>query len=437
MLLAWAHEAVHERGAEADEEQGCQAGVAHGKEGALLHAEADAVEAACAEVLAGEGGHGVAEAHEGHHGEGVDAHGCRDGCHRIRAESVQGGLDGYRAESDDRGLEAHGGAHADEPCEDAGGEVPPVALPGPQEGHLGKDEAKAEQGGEALGADGGERRALHAHAEAEDEGEVEDDVDDAGDGEEEEGRPAVAEGRDGAGEHVVEHGCAAAAHHDGEVGFGAGDDVGRRVEQGQQGLGIAHAEEGHGACHEQAREDGRAEAAAQPRHVLGAEALGEHDGKALRHAHEKAEHEEEHAAGGADAGEGVHANGAAHDERVHHAVDLLEKVAEQQGKGKAEDQSDGAALGEVFCHGHLHCRCNAERNTSDRGRAMAKSQDKACLAFVTPRRRASLRGGRESEKREEIRRARAKPAPDAPRGPWGLWPLWRRLRPCIRRRARR
>ena len=81
--------------------------------------------------------------------------------------------------------------------------------------------------------------------------------------------------------------------------------------------------------------------------VAGAEALGHRDREARAGTDHKAVHHEVHRAGGSHRGQGLNAQEPAHDDRIRHAVKLLEQRPEQHGQGKAEDQLQRVALGHV------------------------------------------------------------------------------------------
>ena len=75
---------------------------------------------------------------------------------------------------------------------------------------------------------------------------------------------------------------------------------------------------------------------------------GDQNSRAQRHTVDKAHHQQDHAAGGADRRQGGPADKVAYNEGIHRIVQLLEQVAEKDGQGKGQHLSGNAALGQAI-----------------------------------------------------------------------------------------
>ena len=103
--------------------------------------------------------------------------------------------------------------------------------------HPAEQHQQGGHGAEALGDQRGPRHASHAHAEADNEQQVQHDVCQAGDHQEDQGRLAVPLGVIDAVESVVEEQEDRAAEIDLQIRPGVGHDIRVRAQQLQQGTG--------------------------------------------------------------------------------------------------------------------------------------------------------------------------------------------------------
>ena len=291
-------------------------------------------------VLSAVGGHGGPHGIKGAGKEEIHLVGGRHGRDIDSAQSVDGGLDHHAADGGDGVLQPHGQAHQAQighpPL------LPAPVLPlHPQHGEAPGQPRQTSQPGHELGEHRGEGRAEHIHMEIEDEDHVQDNVRQGGGDEPDDRRAAVAHGPEDPGGVVVQ-----------EVGRQAGED-GDDVDKGPLidiGGGVHHRQdipaEEHGNGGERRRADGAqpdapGHVAAQLLVVARAELLGGGDGKAAAHPGAEAHHQEVDGPGGAHRRQGVAPQGLAHDGGVHHAVELLEQIAKQEGNAEAEDLPHG------------------------------------------------------------------------------------------------
>ena len=185
---------------------------------------ADAGEVAGAEVLPAERGHGLAHGDEALGEDVLDAPGGREGGDGDGAELVDGRLFHEGPGSCDGELEGHGDAHP----ELVGGRLPvkaPVAPRGHKRPDPEADVSEAEGGRDALGKDGGARGAVHAHAEPDDKGKIQEDVQKGRKNEEKQRHPAVSDSAQDGGEQVIEHGRGKAQTDDAHVELRVRQDV--------------------------------------------------------------------------------------------------------------------------------------------------------------------------------------------------------------------
>ena len=313
------------------------------------HPLPDPRQAVCAEVLAGVGGHGGADALEG---DGQDLPGLAaggHGGHRRAAQAVDGGLQHDGAHRRDAALQAHRQAHHAQVGAEGGAEAP--FLPAPAQhpkvfGHV----SKAPHPGHGLADDGGQRRAEHPGVKGQDEKDVQEDVQHAGHDQKVKGAAAVPQRPHIRAGDVVQQGEGDAGKDGADVHVGHVDDVGGGVGQHQDGPGQGHRRRRQHRPEQQGQPDRVGGVAAHPLAVPGAEAAGQRDGKAAGDAVHKAQHQVAQAAHAAHGSQRLHPDKAAHDDGVGHVVKLLEQAAQHQRHREQQDQLQRLALGHVFGH---------------------------------------------------------------------------------------
>ena len=342
---------------EEEDDDGDQQGEYRHHQQTGLQALLDPLVLACTDVLGREAGHGVGDVHVGQHGQGVDLRGSSVSGHQHFAEGVDQTLHHHHGEGHQRLLE-HGGQadlgdtlhrhHVEEGQLHAlffrlAGHPPHPAEQHQQGGH----------GAEALGDQRGPRHASHAHAEADNEQQVQHDVCQAGDHQEDQGRLAVPLGVIDAVESVVEEQEDRAAEIDLQIRPGVGHDIRVRAQQLQQGTGQqrsqAHDEEPQDAQ----RDDGGGDGGLHLMDAPGTEQLGHHHrtahGQPGGHGHRQ-KHDGE---GGAHGRHCVFAHKFSHHRGVHHIVELLEQIARHHGQGKEKQQIQRSALRQILNHVHF------------------------------------------------------------------------------------
>ncbi len=313
-------------------------------------APADPVEPARADVLAGKGGDRGREARDRHEGEGVDPARDAPAGHEGRAVAVDEPLDDHGADREEHELDAGREADADglgeEPAVEAQARRDEVGEPEAED-----DPGRAEEEGDGLRDDRGPGDPRHPPAEADDEEEVERDVEDGRDGEEDEGGHRVAEALEYAGVEVVAEGPDDPGEDDREVGrrhLHRGPRGG--VEELEEGPHRDEADEGDGDRPEQGHDIGGVDRRAEALAVFRAEELAYDDGETERKPRKERDDEEAYDEGAPDRGEGLLPDEVADHEGVDEVVELLEGVAGEQGQGKPDDVARGAAFGHGY-HG--------------------------------------------------------------------------------------
>ena len=268
--------------------------------------------------------------------------------HAAGAEGVDVGLHEHVGEGGDHRLDGRGQAHGEHPLQDRAvdAQVPPdqavdVLSAGQQ--------PERQHGRDQLGEDRGVGDARDARLQAEDEGQVQYDVQHAGQDQEHQRAGGIAHGPEDAAAHVVDQQAGEAQEVDAQVGdgvlehvVGGGHQPQHRAHAGQPNggeQGAEHEREGHGGL------DG----VVQALHVPRAEVLGDDHARASGEAvEEEHQHVDDHR-GGAHGGEGLLAHEVAHDDAVHGVVQHLEDVPQHQRQGEQQDLADDGAAGHVAC----------------------------------------------------------------------------------------
>ena len=142
---------------------------------------------------------------------------------------------------------------------------------------------------------------------------------------------------------VVADGADEARGHHRQIQKGFGPGVGFHLHQQQDGLhqGQGQGRDGDGGDHK-GGVDG-VHRVPDPVQLPGAVKLGDDHRAAVGEAHEQGCEHEDDGKAHAHRRQGGVAGVVAHHPAVHHVVELLEKAARQQGQGKIENMSGGAA----------------------------------------------------------------------------------------------
>ena len=241
--------------------------------------------------------------------------------------------------------DAHGAQHP------AGVEVqPPLLLCHAQDGVFLHHIEQTRHAGYPLRGHCGDGRPGYPGLEAQNQGEVQQNVQHRGQGQEVDRGFAVPQGADDPGQQVVEEGGGDAHEDDENVGVGVGEDI-RRGEHHGENLPAQQAG-GHREDHrkEHRQPGGVGHVSAHFRGLTRPHPLGHRDGEAVAHPHAEANYKKVDGAGGAHRRQGGGAQQLAHNHGVHHVVELLEQHPEQGGQGKADNQPHGAAGGQVSGH---------------------------------------------------------------------------------------
>ena len=309
----------------------------------------DAGEVFFAEILAAEGGHGLAHGDHFLREDVLDPPGGGEGGDGGGAEHVDRRLHDDGAGGGDGKLQGHGDAHAQLVLRGVRVQAP-VGTPGEEDPDPGKDIEQAEGRGDRLGQDRREGGAVHAHAEPDDEKDVQGDVEAGGEDQEKQGGAAVADGAQEGREEVVEHGGSQSPADDQHVGGRVGQDVGGRVHECQKARDDHKAQQGQEGGEEDGQEDPVGDADPHAVFIAGAEALGGQDREAGGQAHGKSEQQKRNRARGADGGQRRGPQKTADNDGIRHAVELLENIPQKEGKGKPQNDRQDPAGGHILLH---------------------------------------------------------------------------------------
>ena len=209
---------------------------------------------------------------------------------------------------------------------------------------------RVEQAGcrrDGLGDDGGERHAEDAQAERQHKGEIQHHIDDTCQNQKIQGCSGIAKRTQDGGGPVVKSDADDPGTGGPHVGDRVADDVVRRREKPQQRRSKKNTQcADHKRRRDQDIERVR-DGAAHVFLILGSEVLRHDDADADREAGAQRKEQKVHGAAGPDRRQGVLAHKIPHNDRIHHVVKLLEKVADQQRQGKFQDVPCRAADGHV------------------------------------------------------------------------------------------
>ena len=189
-----------------------------------------------------------------------------------------------------------------------------------------------------------------AHLKVENEEKVERHVEKRGENKKVKRRFAVAESAQNAGENVVQDIRKGAGKDYDDIVVGHADDILGGIHEFEKLPAKPHAQERHENAERDAEQGAHRHGVAHFLVVARPKALCDKDGEAACHAHNKAEDQKRKRSGGADGGKRVDAEKLPDNHGVHHAVQLLEEVADEKRDGKADDELDGVPDGHIPCH---------------------------------------------------------------------------------------
>ena len=227
------------------------------------------------------------------------------------------------------------------------GEVLPVAPEGIE---------PAEEGGDALGNDGGGSGSREPQTASHNQGKVQPNIDKAGNNQEIEGRPAVPKRPKNGGKHIVADRGQHSAAQDGDVGKRLGEDRLRRVHVPQQRPEEEQGEPGHRGGHRHVQHHHSRDGPPEPLLVMGAEMPGHHNAVPAVHADGEVHQQVVEGRRCAHGGNGGVPQAVAHHHRVHHGIELLKDISDKQRDRKGQNQADGVPLCHIpNPHGGLFC----------------------------------------------------------------------------------
>ena len=328
-----------------------------------MHAPVHTVQVLGTHILARVGGHGSADAFQGHAEElGRLAAGGLCG-HDVAAQTVHGTLQHHAANGRDAALQAHGDAHAAQLCTVGQAERAFVLAPA-QLMVVAQDVQQTADASHRLAEHRGKGCTKGPHAEHDDAHQVQPDVQRTGHQQKIQGPLAVAQSTHQGTGHIIKEGEGDAPEDGADVNICNVDDVGRGVGPHQHGAGERHGDHRQHHCKGYRQPHGVGRVAAHLFIVLGTEGPGDGDGKAAGNAVDKAQHQIVQAAHAAHGRQRFHAHKAAHDDGIGQVVELLEQAAQHQRHCKGKDQLQRAALRHILGHSFppIHAkksRCSA------------------------------------------------------------------------------
>ena len=231
--------------------------------------------------------------------------------------------------------------------------------------HLVEEPPSAEDAADQLADDGRDGRTLHAHLKRHDEQPVQPNVQEAGHQQEIERVLRIAQTAQDRGRIVIQHrGRDAEENH--------ADIPHRIIQQFRRSM-----DEPKQRSRDQGRHDRKHDAHGHAKHrtieqifvqvlaVLCAKALCDRDAEAVAgRQHETDDHEVERI-GRADCAQSVCANAAAHDDRIHKTIQLLEQRSQHQRQRELQNAGQRTANGQVGRTGTLFL-CFLHRNDSSK-----------------------------------------------------------------------
>ena len=239
-------------------------------------------------------------------------------------------------EGRDDGLYARGQAHGEYPPQHRAldAQIPPHQ---PVDLLRRGQQPQRQHGGDQLGEYRRPGHARDARLQPDHEGQIQHDVQTAGQHQEHQRPGGVAHGAEYAAADVVDQQPREAPEVDGQVGDGVLEHVVRRGHQPQHGPHAGDADQRENAAQQERDRHGGLHGAVEPVHVPGPEVLGDHHARAHRKAvEEEHQHVHDHR-GGAHGGQRLLAHEIAHDDAVHRVVHHLEDVAQHQRQREQYD----------------------------------------------------------------------------------------------------
>ena len=326
LSLALIHEEHHHLvGKRIDEQEG-EDEINHHHLDGCPYALTDSIQLPGSQVLTAIGSHRHSDVLEYAGKEIFDAHRGSKCSHINRSQSVVGTLEHDEADSGNRELQTHRNAVVQQNAYLFIIKFPFFSLRN-QNLHLLLDKPDTEQHGDSLREPGSNARTLYAQSHAENQNAIENDVDDRGGNEEIERLFRVAQGANLTGEQVVGDGKRNRRKLQHQEDVGIIEHLLRRIHQVQN----LSAEDAGKKGDDHGKADGNTDAVAYVSPhlgiILGAESLGDRDGKTGTGAVAEAHDEKHDGAGCAYCRKSSHANPSSHDGGIDNEIHLLKDVA--------------------------------------------------------------------------------------------------------------
>ena len=193
---------------------------------------------------------------------------------------------------------------------------------------------------------------------------------------------AVAYGLQNAHAGVVKHEGQRTREVHAEIADGIGEYRLRRAHQAEQRRGEQHAQNGHDkTCRNREGEHGM-NGTLQLLEIARAEVTRHDHACAHGDAGDKANHQMDQVAGGADGGEGFAAQKVADDQGVCGVVQLLKQVAQKQGDGKLNQKRSDRPLGHQRCAGGGFAGLHRSCTFLDTKVVICRHTDAVCILYA-------------------------------------------------------
>ncbi len=209
-----------------------------------------------------------------------------------------------------------------------------------------------------LGDDGRIGDAVHFHVEHKNKDQVEHGIEERGDDEKNQRAPGIADGPENAAAHVIEEDADDTAEIDGQVQSRVFHDVIRRLHEAQHGLNDEEAQNGGNDAENQCNSDRGMDGFSQSLMVVGAIALGNHDGSAGGKPGTETDHGIDDTAGGTHGSLCLFRNKIADNQRIDRVVQLLKKQPDDHRNGKFNQMPPDTAFGHVGIRAHAASQYN-------------------------------------------------------------------------------
>ena len=269
--------------------------------------------------------------------------------HHIGAEPVHCPLDRHAADGTDAIGQGRRHTQPDQGPGQRRGKVP-IAAMGNQEFVASAHIKQTADTRKRLADNGCQSRAGRSHGDNHHQQQVQNNIAHRRNDQKYQRRPAVAHRPENARKQVIVHHAGNAPKDDDDIEVGVVENILRRLHNLQNGRGKYHADGGNRQGKQCGKLNTHRHRVAQFPLLFAAVQLGDDDGEARRQTKGRAQDKKADGAGTAHGRHGLLPHEAAHNDGIHHAVELLKQIADENGHAQGKQQPDGSALCQILCH---------------------------------------------------------------------------------------